>query len=42
MVFVDRRNNFVDYEFNVQGPTIATARESGGTEIISGLPMEKS
>lgn len=42
MMFAKKRNNFVDYEFNVHGPTIAAAREPGGREIMSGLPMEKS
>lgn len=39
-MFIERRNNFVDYEFNVQGPSIVATRRSEGIEIMSGLPME--
>lgn len=34
MMFVERRNNFVDYEFNVQGPTSVAARESGDRDPV--------
>lgn len=41
-MFIERRNNFVDYEFNVQGPTIVAIRRSEGIKIMSSLPREKS
>lgn len=42
VMFTERRNNFVNYEFNVQGTTIVATRRSEGIEIMSGLLMEKS
>lgn len=41
MMFVGKRNNFVDYEFNVYGLIIVVVREFGGREIMLGFFMEK-